>query len=45
MMVRGFSGEAMPTAIFWLAPVLGMLIWPLAFLLLDDLRLRLRGSD
>jgi rod shape-determining protein MreD len=45
LMVRGFSGEAMPSAIFWLAPVLGMLTWPFVFLVLDDLRLRLRGSE
>lgn len=45
LMVRGFSGEAMPSPAFWIAPVIGMLMWPLVFLLLDDLRLRLRGSD
>ncbi|MCK9538174.1 rod shape-determining protein MreD [Dokdonella sp.] len=45
LMVRGFSGAPMPSAAFWLAPAVGMLAWPLLFLLLDDLRLRLRGSD
>jgi rod shape-determining protein MreD len=45
LMVRGFSGEAMPTSTFWIAPAIGMLMWPLVFLLLDDLRLRLRGGD
>jgi rod shape-determining protein MreD len=45
LMVRGFSGEAMPSAAFWLAPVAGMLAWPLVFLLFDDLRKRLRASD
>jgi len=45
LMVRGFSGEAMPTAMFWLSPVVGMLAWPLVFLLFDDLRTRLRAGD
>lgn len=45
LMVRGFSGEAMPTGAFWIAPATGMLMWPLVFLLLDDLRLRLRGGE
>lgn len=45
LMVRGFSGEPTPPLEFWFAPLVGMAIWPLVFLLLDDLRLRLRGSD
>ena len=45
LMVRGFSGEVMPTAIYWVAPLVGMLMWPFVFLLLDDLRLRLRGTE
>lgn len=45
LMVRGFSGEAMPSSVFWIAPLSGMLMWPFVFLLLDDLRLRLRGSE
>jgi len=45
LMVRGFAGESMPTASFWIAPVLGMLAWPLLFLLFDDLRARLRTSE
>lgn len=45
LMVRGFSGEAMPPAMFWLAPVVGMLAWPFVFLLFDDLRMRLRASE
>ncbi len=45
LMVRGFSGEAMPTAAFWISPLIGMLAWPFVFLLLDDLRARLRGTD
>jgi len=45
LMVRGFSGEAIPSASYWLAPLVGMLMWPFVFLLLDDLRTRLRGSE
>ena len=45
LMVRGFSGEATPSTAFWIAPLTGMLMWPFVFLLLDDLRLRLRGSE
>lgn len=45
LMVRGFSGEPMPPATFWLAPVIGMLAWPIVFLLFDDLRMRLRATD
>ncbi|GAA0716333.1 rod shape-determining protein MreD [Dokdonella soli] len=45
LMVRGFSGEAMPPATFWLAPLTGMLAWPFVYLLFDDLRARLRASE
>lgn len=45
LMIRGFSGEMMPSPVFWAAPVVGMLMWPFVFLLLDDLRLRLRGNE
>lgn len=45
LMVRGFSGEGMPPLGFWFAPVTGMLLWPWLFLLLDDLRLKLRQKD
>lgn len=45
IMVRGFSGEPMPPSMFWLSPLVGMVVWPLVFLLLDDLRGRLRVSD
>ena len=45
LMVRGFSGEPMPSAAYWIAPVVGMLAWPLVFLMLDDLRARLRAKD
>ena len=45
LMIRGFSGEGLPPWTFWLAPVTGMLLWPWLFLLLDDLRLKLRQKD
>jgi rod shape-determining protein MreD len=45
LMVRGFAGEGLPPWSFWLAPVSGMLLWPWLFLLLDDLRLKLRQKD
>ncbi len=45
LMVRGFAGEPMPPATFWVAPVIGMLAWPFVFLLFDGLRTRLRGAD
>lgn len=45
LMVRGFSGEGLPPWTFWLAPISAMLLWPWLFLLLDDLRLKLRHKD
>ena len=45
LMIRGFSGEAMPPATFWIAPVVGTLAWPLLYVLLDNLRLRQRAAD
>jgi rod shape-determining protein MreD len=45
LMVRGFSGDPMPNATFWIAPLIGMLAWPLVFLVFDDLRTRLRAGD
>jgi rod shape-determining protein MreD len=35
----------MPTPAFWLSPIAGMVLWPFVFLLLDDLRSRLRVGD
>lgn len=45
LMVRGFAGEPMPASAFWFAPVVGMLAWPFVFLLLDDVRARLRAGE
>ncbi|ANB18777.1 rod shape-determining protein MreD [Dokdonella koreensis] len=45
LMVRGFSGDPMPPATFWLSPLVGATVWPFVFILLDDLRSRLRGRE
>ncbi len=44
-MVRGFSGSPMPPLLFWLSPVVGMMLWPFLFVLIDDVRARLRVRD
>lgn len=43
--IRAFSGEGLAPASYWLAPMIGMLVWPWLFLLIDALRLRQRGRD
>ncbi len=43
--IRAFSGEGIPPATFWLAPLIGTLLWPWLFLLLDGVRLRSRGRE
>jgi rod shape-determining protein MreD len=45
VMVRVAAGPARPSAGFWLAPFVGALAWPWLFLLLDDLRARLRARE
>ncbi len=45
LMTRALSGEGWPPPSFWFAPLVGALIWPWIFLLLDDLRLRLRARE
>ncbi|SDE09747.1 rod shape-determining protein MreD [Aquimonas voraii] len=42
LMIRGFSGEAMPPLDYWLSPLVGLALWPWLFLVLDGLRLRAR---
>jgi len=42
LMIRVLSGEGLPPWQFWIAPWIGTLIWPWLYLLLDDVRLRLR---
>lgn len=43
--IRAFTGEGWPPPTFWLSPLAGTLLWPWLFLLLDDLRLRLRSRE
>ena len=45
LMIHAFAGDPLPPASFWLSPVVGMLAWPWLFLLLDDLRARLRAHE
>lgn len=42
LLVRLLSGAPMPPAAWWIAPFMGAALWPFLFLLLDDLRARLR---
>lgn len=42
MIVRIFAGETIPPASWWLSPFVGAALWPFLFLLMDDLRMRLR---
>ena len=41
-LVRVLGGEPMPPAAYWLSPFVGAAFWPFVFLILDDLRARLR---
>jgi len=45
LMVRACAGEPPPPAAFWLEPITGALAWPWVFLLLDDLRARVRTTE
>jgi rod shape-determining protein MreD len=45
VMLHAFAGEPLPPPSFWIAPVTGMLAWPWLFLLLDDVRARLRAHE
>ncbi|MFA5683901.1 MAG: rod shape-determining protein MreD [Lysobacteraceae bacterium] len=40
--IRAFGGEGLPPASIWLAPLVGMLLWPWLFLLLDRVSTGLR---
>lgn len=42
LIVRLFSGGPVPPTSWWIAPCVGAALWPFLFLLLDDLRMRLR---
>ncbi|HMN35365.1 MAG TPA: rod shape-determining protein MreD [Chiayiivirga sp.] len=45
LMIRALAGEGWPPASFWIAPAVGAVLWPWIFLLLDDVRLRLRARE
>jgi len=42
--ITALLGEPIPTWRYWLAPLVGMAIWPWVFLLLDRLRIRRRHT-
>ena len=42
LIVRVLAGASLPPASWWISPFVGALLWPFMFLLLDDLRARLR---
>ncbi|MGA0588774.1 rod shape-determining protein MreD [Dyella sp. KRB-257] len=42
LIVRVFAGATSPPLSWWYAPFVGAALWPFLFLLLDDLRIRLR---
>lgn len=42
LIVRMLAGGALPPASWWISPFVGAALWPFLFLLLDDLRMRLR---
>lgn len=42
LVVRMLAGSSLPPVSWWVAPFVGTMMWPFLFLLLDDLRARLR---
>ncbi|GGY13433.1 rod shape-determining protein MreD [Rhodanobacter panaciterrae] len=42
LIVRVLAGGTLPPASWWISPFVGAALWPFLFLLLDDLRARLR---
>jgi rod shape-determining protein MreD len=42
LIVRLLAGDSLPPASWWISPFVGAALWPFLFLLLDDLRARLR---
>ena len=43
-LIRAFAGDSPMPPLSWLAPVVGALLWPFLFLLIDDVNTRLRGK-
>ncbi|MHB1059844.1 MAG: rod shape-determining protein MreD [Rhodanobacter sp.] len=42
LIVRALAGASLPPVNWWISPFVGAALWPFLFLLLDDLRARLR---
>jgi rod shape-determining protein MreD len=42
LVVRVLAGSSMPPIAWWISPFVGAAVWPFLFLLLDDVRARLR---
>ena len=45
LLIRVFGGDPLPPPEYWIAPFVGAALWPFVFLILDDLRARLRIHD
>jgi rod shape-determining protein MreD len=45
LVLRSFAGHPVPPMSYWLEPLVGALVWPFLFLLLDDVRARLRAYE
>jgi len=45
LLVRLFADDPRPPSSFWLAPFTGTIAWPFVFLLIDDVRARLRAKE
>ncbi|WP_369930974.1 rod shape-determining protein MreD [Xanthomonas sp. NCPPB 2632] len=42
LLIRVLGGDPLPPAEYWISPLVGAALWPFVFLILDDLRARLR---
>jgi rod shape-determining protein MreD len=42
LLIRVFGGDPLPPQEYWISPFVGAALWPFVFLILDDLRARLR---
>lgn len=45
LMVRSFASTVTPDGLYWLPALIGMLLWPVMVIALDDLRQRLRARS
>lgn len=45
VVVHTLAGDPLPSMWYWLSPVVGALLWPFVFLLLDSVRTRLRMQE